>query len=110
MGSRCRRSYGPDYRPACADARGTDEEEHHAAEMVCRFGGRLMSETVSILGGTGNLGFGLAVRLGVAGYSVCLGSRDPERARAAARRAHDLIGRDTVIGCLNDDAVARADR
>ncbi|MGY4648233.1 NADPH-dependent F420 reductase [Mycobacterium sp. URHB0021] len=69
-----------------------------------------MSETVAILGGTGNLGFGLAIRLGVAGYSVCLGSRDPERARAAARRAHDLIGRDNFIGCLNDDAVAQADR
>jgi 8-hydroxy-5-deazaflavin:NADPH oxidoreductase len=69
-----------------------------------------VSETVSILGGTGNLGFGLAVRLGVAGYSVCLGSRDPERAQAAAGRARDLIGHDTFTGCLNDDAVARADR
>jgi 8-hydroxy-5-deazaflavin:NADPH oxidoreductase len=69
-----------------------------------------MSETVSILGGTGNLGFGLAVRLGGAGYTVCLGSRDSERARDAAARARDLIGRDMFIGCLNDEAVARADR
>ena len=65
---------------------------------------------VSILGGTGSLGFGLAVRLGAAGYSVCLGSRDPERAQSAATRARDLVGRGTFIGCANGDAVAQADR
>jgi len=63
-------------------------------------GRRGASETVSVLGGTGNLGFGLAVRLGGAGYSVCLGSRDPERAQGAAARARDLdrpLGQDTLI-------------
>jgi NADPH-dependent F420 reductase len=69
-----------------------------------------VTETVSILGGTGNLGFGLAVRLGAAGFTVCLGSRDAERARDAAARARDLIGGGTFIGCLNVDAVAQADR
>jgi predicted dinucleotide-binding enzyme len=62
-------------------------------------GRRVASETVSVLGGTGNLGFGLAVRLGVAGYSVCLGSRDPERALAAAalRDLDRPLGQDTLI-------------
>lgn len=69
-----------------------------------------MTETVSILGGTGNLGFGLAIRLGAAGFTVCLGSRDGERARDAAVRARDLIGGGTFVGCLNDEAVAQADR
>jgi NADPH-dependent F420 reductase len=67
-------------------------------------------ETVSILGGTGNLGFGLALRLGVAGYAVCLGSRDAQRAARAAAQAHDIVGNGTFIGCRNDEAVTRADQ
>lgn len=69
-----------------------------------------MTETVSILGGTGNLGFGLAVRLGVAGYSVCVGSRDPQRAGEAAERAAELVPSGTFAGCSNVDAVGKADR
>lgn len=69
-----------------------------------------VNETVSILGGTGNLGFGLAVRLGAAGYTVCLGSRDAQRASRAAGQAQELVARGTFIGCLNGDAVHRADR
>ena len=67
-------------------------------------------ETVSILGGTGNLGFGLALRLGRAGYTVCIGSRDAERAQSAAAQACALVGTNAVLGCLNEDAVASADR
>jgi NADPH-dependent F420 reductase len=69
-----------------------------------------MTETVSILGGTGNLGFGLAVRLGRAGYSVCVGSRDQQRAEAAAQRAAELIPGRTFTGSSNVDAVGKADR
>ncbi len=46
-----------------------------------------MPAAVSIIGGSGALGFGLAVRLGVAGVAVTIGSRDPDRAREAATRA-----------------------
>jgi NADPH-dependent F420 reductase len=67
-------------------------------------------ETVSILGGTGNLGYGLALRLGRAGYHVCIGSRDVGRAQLAATTAEDLVGAATFIGCVNRDAVALADR
>lgn len=42
------------------------------------------SVRIGILGGTGDQGRGLALRLARAGWSVCLGSRDAERAVAAA--------------------------
>lgn len=70
----------------------------------------VVRETISILGGTGSLGFGLALRLGRAGYTVCIGSRDAERARDAAENACELVGVGAVTGCLNQDAVTAADR
>ena len=68
------------------------------------------SGTVSILGGAGNLGFGLAARLGLAGFSVCIGSRDAERAAEAAGRATALAPGATFTGDTNARAVAKADR
>ncbi len=49
--------------------------------------------SVAIVGGTGPLGRGVAARLVRAGVTVRLGSRDPDRARAAA---------DEVAGWLGD--------
>jgi NADPH-dependent F420 reductase len=43
-------------------------------------------ETVPIIGGTGALGFGLAMRLAREGVPVVLGSRDESRAKEAAGR------------------------
>jgi 8-hydroxy-5-deazaflavin:NADPH oxidoreductase len=43
-------------------------------------------ETVPIIGGTGALGFGLAVRLAREGAPVAIGSRDEARAKEAAER------------------------
>jgi hypothetical protein len=49
--------------------------------------------SIGILGGTGALGRGLAKRLSVAGFSVALGSRDPDRARVAAESVgHRAVG------------------
>ena len=42
--------------------------------------------TIAILGGTGNLGFGLARRWAGAGYQIVIGSRVGEKAEAAAAR------------------------
>jgi predicted dinucleotide-binding enzyme len=42
---------------------------------------------VSIIGGTGALGLGLALRLGREGVPVVIGSRVAERAEEAAARA-----------------------
>jgi NADPH-dependent F420 reductase len=66
-----------------------------------------MAEGVSIIGGTGALGFGLAVRLGAAGVPVTIGSRDDGRAREAAARAREKAPSGAFDGSVNTDA-ARA--
>jgi NADPH-dependent F420 reductase len=42
--------------------------------------------TIAIMGGTGDLGSGLALRWSEAGHRVVIGSRDAQRAREAAQR------------------------
>ena len=66
-----------------------------------------MPDRVCIVGGTGALGFGLALRLGRAGIPITIGSRDEQRAQEAATRAGDVI-RDCV-GSLNEEAVKDAE-
>ena len=66
-----------------------------------------MADGVSIIGGTGALGFGLAVRLGAAGLPVVIGSRDEGRAGEAADRAREKVPSGSFEGRLNADA-ARA--
>ena len=39
--------------------------------------------TVAIVGGTGNLGGALALRLGAPGVKIIIGSRDAEKAKKA---------------------------
>lgn len=63
-------------------------------------------EPVSILGATGALGYGLAVRLARAGAAVTIGSRDAARAQEAAGRAREATDCE-VTGTGNADA-ARA--
>jgi NADPH-dependent F420 reductase len=70
---------------------------------------------VGILGGTGPLGRGLALRLAAAGTPVTIGSRDPERAAAVAAEIrgawsdHDLaIGGAGNAGAANTDVVVMA--
>jgi NADPH-dependent F420 reductase len=60
---------------------------------------------VAIVGGTGDLGFGLAVRLAAAGVEVVIGSRSAERAVQAAER----VPEGSVRGAENPQAVAGAD-
>ena len=66
------------------------------------------SPDVAIVGATGVLGFGLAVRLTAAGLSVAIGSRDEERALAAAARCRSLVPEGTLSGSLNELAVETA--
>ncbi len=60
--------------------------------------------TVSVLGGTGEQGRGLARRFALAGHDVVLGSRSAERAQQAAET---LPG--TVTGAGNAEAAAAGD-
>jgi NADPH-dependent F420 reductase len=62
---------------------------------------------IAIIGGTGDLGMGLAVRLS-AHYDILIGSRDPARAENAAGQAKGLSG-GSVMGYSNADASARCD-
>jgi 8-hydroxy-5-deazaflavin:NADPH oxidoreductase len=52
---------------------------------------RRVRTRVAVIGGTGALGYGLAVRLAKA-HAVTIGSRDPDRAAAAAAKASALSG------------------
>ena len=63
---------------------------------------------MAIVGATGALGFGLALRLGRAGVPVLIGSRDAERAQEAARRAQDAVPAGSFGGSVNADAVRGA--
>ncbi len=66
-----------------------------------------MPEAVSIVGGTGALGFGLALRLGREQIPVVIGSRDETRAREAAERAQGIVESGSFIGLVNQEAVKR---
>ena len=64
---------------------------------------------VCIVGGTGALGFGLALRLGRAGIPVTIGSRDEHRAQEAVRRAAEAVPEGTYAGYENHVAVKDAE-
>lgn len=57
------------------------------------------------MGGTGEEGFGLALRLGAAGHRVVIGSRAAERGATAAARAAELLGDGAKVeGTTNEEA------
>ncbi len=66
-----------------------------------------MSEPIPIIGGTGALGFGLAMRLVRAGHSVVIGSRSEERASEAAGRLKRSAAGARVEGAVNEQAARR---
>lgn len=78
-----------------------------------------MSRTLAILGGTGPLGSGLALRWGRAGETVIIGSRDAKRAETAAAQIVEKIRASAptfaperhiqVSGADNASAVAAVD-
>ncbi len=62
--------------------------------------------SVTIIGASGALGFGLAVRLGAAGVAVTIGSREPARAQEAAARVLLAVPGARVSGMENAEAAA----
>jgi 8-hydroxy-5-deazaflavin:NADPH oxidoreductase len=61
-------------------------------------------EAIPIIGGTGALGYGLALRWARAGCAVVIGSRSEERAAEAARRLTELAPDAEIEGLRNEIA------
>jgi NADPH-dependent F420 reductase len=66
-----------------------------------------MADAIPIVGGTGALGYGLALRWARAGVPVVIGSRSAERAEEAAGRVRDAVPDAEVEGLPNDEAAKR---
>jgi 8-hydroxy-5-deazaflavin:NADPH oxidoreductase len=64
---------------------------------------------IAILGGTGKEGSGLGARWALAGHSIVIGSRDPERARTKAAEMRDLTQKLPIVGHGNAEAAALGD-
>jgi 8-hydroxy-5-deazaflavin:NADPH oxidoreductase len=66
-----------------------------------------MAEPIPIIGATGALGWGLAMRLASAGQPVVIGSRSHERADEASLRIREVVTDADVEGLVNEDAAQR---
>jgi NADPH-dependent F420 reductase len=66
-----------------------------------------MADEIPIIGGTGALGYGLAVRLARAGQPIVIGSRKLERAQEAAERLREDVPGAQVDGLENAAAAKR---
>jgi 8-hydroxy-5-deazaflavin:NADPH oxidoreductase len=67
------------------------------------------TDPVAIVGASGALGFGLAVRLAHAGVPIAIGSRDAKRAEETAQRARAAVPEGSFSGHDNTGAVRAAD-
>ena len=65
--------------------------------------------TIPIVGGTGALGAGLALRWAQAGAPIAIGSRSTERAEEAAAKLREAVPGAQAEGLLNEEAASRAD-
>jgi len=70
---------------------------------------RAVTPPVCIVGATGALGFGLALRLGKAGVPIVIGSRDAGRAQEAVGRASEQVPEGSFSGAENAEAVQGAE-
>jgi hypothetical protein len=66
-----------------------------------------VADPIPIIGGTGALGYGLAVRWARAGQPVVIGSREASRAEEAAERVRSDIDGAEVEGLENAEAAGR---
>jgi len=64
---------------------------------------------VAIVGGTGNLGGALALRLGAPGVRIIIGSRDAEKAKLAVETLKPKLRAGEITGTTNREAVKDAD-
>jgi NADPH-dependent F420 reductase len=66
-------------------------------------------DPVVVIGGTGALGYGLALRLGKAGVPIVIGSRDAERAAESAGKAAAAVPEGSFEGLANAEAATRGE-
>lgn len=66
-----------------------------------------MADPIPIIGGTGALGYGLALRWAQAGQPIVIGSREAKRAEEAADRVRGGAADAEVEGVQNAEAAAR---
>ena len=64
---------------------------------------------ISIIGGTGNLGRGLAWRWAKAGHDVTIGSRTSEKAEVTAKELNERLGEERIKASDNIDAARSAE-
>jgi|TARA_B100000678_G_scaffold74194_1_gene60956 NADPH-dependent F420 reductase len=69
----------------------------------------LANETIAILGGTGDLGTGLAIRWSKAGYKIVIGSRTLTKAQAAVADLEKISPTTPAAAMENADAAAEGD-
>ena len=65
--------------------------------------------SIAVIGGTGALGFGLALRWAKSGHEIVIGSRAQESADKGAKRLASLAPEATVSGLVNDAAAEAAE-
>jgi hypothetical protein len=66
--------------------------------------GMTFKPKIALLGGTGKLGTGLALRWASNGYPVIIGSRTEEKALAAAEKIREMLGQENIQGMENGRA------
>ncbi|HEY7255662.1 MAG TPA: NADPH-dependent F420 reductase [Solirubrobacterales bacterium] len=69
----------------------------------------MSGQPIPIIGGTGALGAGMALRWAQAGRPTMIGSRSAERAEEAAARIRDRVPGAAVEGLLNAEAARRGE-
>src|SRR5215208_6691299 len=68
-----------------------------------------MTDSVTVIGASGALGYGLALRLGIAGTPIVIGSRDAGRAEETAARLAADVSDGTFEGYANGEAAERSE-
>jgi NADPH-dependent F420 reductase len=63
-------------------------------------------KSITILGGTGNLGRGLALRWANSGIDIIIGSRSAERAAGSAAELNEELGSEHVRGLVTEEAAS----
>jgi NADPH-dependent F420 reductase len=68
-----------------------------------------MAETVTVIGASGALGYGLALRLGAKGVPIVIGSRDADRARETADKLREAVPDGSFEADANGPAAERGE-